>query len=88
MSDTRTELLEALAELGELFPDWRMGQTLANLAMGAGRNDGGGVWDLEDSEALEAARRLIMRNAHRRTRQGGSSPQVDKAGFVGPVSIP
>ena len=59
---TRTELLNALAELSLLFPDWRLGQTLANLAMAAGHPESGAVWDLEDSEALVAARRLIDRN--------------------------
>ena len=57
--DTRSELLGALAELGRAHPDWRLGQTLANLAMAAGRLDAGGVWDLEDDEALAAARLLL-----------------------------
>jgi len=61
----RDELLSALAELGKLFPDWRLGQTLANLALAAGHPESGAVWDLEDREALAAARRLIDRNAHR-----------------------
>jgi hypothetical protein len=61
----RDELLTALAELGRLFPDWRLGQTLANLAMAAGHPESGAVWDLEDSEALTAARRLIERNGNR-----------------------
>jgi hypothetical protein len=55
----RAELLAALAELGRLHPNWRLGQTLSNLAMAAGRLDAGGVWDLEDDEALAAARRLL-----------------------------
>jgi hypothetical protein len=59
------ELLSALAELGRLFPDWRMGQTLANLAMAAGHAESDAVWNLEDDEALAAARRLIERNAPR-----------------------
>lgn len=63
---TREELLAALAELGKLFPDWRMGQTLANLAMAAGHPETGAVWDLDDGEALAAARRLIERNAGRK----------------------
>ena len=62
---TRTELLNALAELGLLFPDWRLGQTLSNLAMAAGHPESGAVWDLDDSEALAAARRLIDRHAGR-----------------------
>lgn len=63
---TREELLTALVELGKLFPDWRMGQTLANLAMAAGHAESGAVWDLEDDEALTAARRLIERNTGRK----------------------
>jgi hypothetical protein len=66
MSDrerTRADLLAALAELGRLRPDWRFGQTLANLAMTAGRMDAGGVWDLEDDEALAAARQLVAQSA-------------------------
>ena len=55
----RTELLAALSQLSQLRPEWRLGQTLANLAMTAGRLDSGGVWDLEDEEALAAARTLI-----------------------------
>jgi hypothetical protein len=60
---TRAELLEALGELGRAHPDWRLGQTLSNLAMAAGRLDAGGVWDLEDDEALAAARRLLGRRS-------------------------
>lgn len=60
---TRAELLAALAELGQLHPHWRLGQTLANLAMAVGRLDAGGVWDLEDDEALAAARELLSRTA-------------------------
>ena len=60
---TRAELLETLAELGRAHPEWRLGQTLSNLAMAAGRLDAGGVWDLEDDEALAAARRLLDRRA-------------------------
>lgn len=61
--ETRAELLTALADLGRLHPQWRLGQTLSNLAMAAGRLDAGGVWDLEDDEALRAARRLLARDS-------------------------
>ncbi len=57
--ETRAELLAALAELGRAHPNWRLGQTLSNLAMAAGRLDASGVWDLEDDEALAAARQLL-----------------------------
>ena len=56
---TRAELLAALAELGRVRPEWRLGQTLANLAMTAGRLEAGAVWDLEDEEALAAVRVLL-----------------------------
>ena len=61
-AETRAELLRILIELGGLYPEWRLGQTLANLAMAAGRTDAGAVWDLEDSEALAAAQRLLERH--------------------------
>ena len=58
---TREDLLKALAEVGKLHPEWRLGQMLANLAMAAGRSEASGVWDLEDSEALMAAQHLLER---------------------------
>ena len=73
---TRTELLDALAKLGALFPDWRLGQTLANLAMAAGHTDVAAVWDLEDDEALAAAQRLIARNSERPTKGQSKSLQT------------
>jgi hypothetical protein len=60
---TRAELLAALEQLARLRPEWRLGQTIANLAMAAGRLEPGGVWDLEDDEALRAARTLIEQSA-------------------------
>jgi hypothetical protein len=60
---TRRDLVAALVHLGQLRPEWRVGQTLANVAMTAGRLDAGGVWDLEDGEALEAARLLIEQHS-------------------------
>jgi hypothetical protein len=56
---TRQELLDALAQLSRLRPEWRLGQTIANLAMTAGRMEAAAVWDLEDEEALTAAKTLI-----------------------------
>lgn len=60
---TRTELLEALSELGQLHPNWRLGQLLANVAMAAGRLDAGAVWDLEDDEALRAVQKILQQQA-------------------------
>ncbi len=60
---TRLDLLAALAQLSRIRQEWRLGQTLANLAMTAGRLDSSGVWDLEDEEALAAAKTLIEQHS-------------------------
>jgi hypothetical protein len=59
------ELIRAIAELRALFPDWRMGQLVANLVTAAGGTDAGALWDVEDEQLLQAARRLIERNRAR-----------------------
>ena len=61
------DLIDALAELRALFPDWRMGQLVANLVTAAGGMDANVIWDLEDEKLLAAARRLIERNRGRIT---------------------
>jgi hypothetical protein len=61
------ELLSAIAELRTLFPDWRLGQLVANLATAAGLTEPGAIWDAEDDQLLAAARRLIERNQARAT---------------------
>ena len=62
---TRQQLLESIAELSRIRPQWRLGQTLANLATMAGRLEATGVWDLEDEEALAAAKTLLEQDAPR-----------------------
>jgi hypothetical protein len=59
LEETRTKLLAALAEVSRLRPQWRLGQLVSNLATTAGRLDSGGVWELDDAEALAAATTLI-----------------------------
>lgn len=63
LENTRSELLAALAELGRLRPEWRFGQLVANVATTAGRLEAGGVWELDDAEALTAARALLEQYA-------------------------
>ena len=65
--NTRCELLSALAELSRARPDWRLGQTIANLATTAGKLNEGGVWDLEDEEALAAAKLLLSQSEESQT---------------------
>ena len=59
----RSDLLNALAELSKIHPEWRLGQTIANLATSAGHTEPGAIWDLEDDDALIAARRLLERRS-------------------------
>jgi hypothetical protein len=60
------ELIGALSELHVLFPEWRMGQLVANLVTAAGGTDAGAIWEMEDEQLLSAAHRLIERNRGRK----------------------
>ena len=71
------ELLAALSELRVLFPDWRMGQLIANLVTAAGGMDPIAIWDTEDDKLIGAARRLIERNGER------SAIHVDSCQTIG-----
>jgi hypothetical protein len=51
-SQERDELLAAIAELCERYPNWRMGQLVANVAGWADQE----IWDVEDEQLLDAAR--------------------------------
>jgi hypothetical protein len=62
---TSEELLSELSELRSLFPNWRIGQLIMNVAMAAGAADPATLWDIGDEELLAAARRLIQRNRNR-----------------------
>jgi hypothetical protein len=52
----RQELLRVLSELGEQTPDVRFGQLLANLSYMARSFTAEAIWDVEDTELLEAAK--------------------------------
>ena len=65
MKTSREELLQVLAELSVLFPDWRFGQLVANVATAARGPQVEAVWESEDDELLAAARRLVERNRGR-----------------------
>jgi hypothetical protein len=51
----RTQLLEALAEIGQRFPNWRFGQLIDNVAGWADVS----TWDIEDQQLLDAARSFL-----------------------------
>lgn len=52
----RQEILQVIAELGELAPEVRFGQLVANLSYLARGLSNESIWDVEDEELLEAAR--------------------------------
>jgi hypothetical protein len=65
MKAEREELLRVLAQLGDLFPEWRFCQLVANVATSARGPQVEALWDSEDEELLRAARRLLGRNRGR-----------------------
>lgn len=58
----RTELFNALAELRRRYPDWRLGQLIANVAGWADQN----VWDIEDEQLLAAVEEHLRVLAQRK----------------------
>ena len=56
----RGEVLSAIAELWERYPDWRLGQLISNVAGWADQD----VWDAEDDRVLEAARLHLQQHAN------------------------
>jgi hypothetical protein len=50
---TRHELIEKLADLGQLSPDVRFGQLLANLGLLVEDQADQSLWDVEDARLLE-----------------------------------
>ena len=50
-SQNRTDLLEAITALSRRYPDWRLGQLIANVAGWLDQE----VWDVEDEQLLAAA---------------------------------
>jgi len=51
-SQERADLLAAIAELRQRYPDWRLGQLVANVAGWTDQE----IWDVEDEQLLELAR--------------------------------
>jgi len=55
MTDSvRHDVLQALGELNAKFPEWRLGQMIANLAVVARGATTEAIWDVEDEELLAA----------------------------------
>lgn len=50
-ANTREQLVKALVEIGNRFPQWRFGQLVDNVSGWADVS----TWDIEDEELLKAA---------------------------------
>jgi hypothetical protein len=56
----RQELLRVLAELSQVCPEVRLGQLIANLSYLARGLSNESIWDVEDEELLDAARKHLQ----------------------------
>ena len=59
INPVRQEVLLVLAELSEVVPEVRLGQLMANLSYLARGLSKEAIWDMEDEELLEAARKHL-----------------------------
>ena len=62
---TSDALLQAVAQLRELFPEWRFGQLIANLITAAGCQEPEALGGVKDEQLLAVAQRLVARNRDR-----------------------
>ncbi len=61
MSSSDTELLEVIRELRRVYPDWRFGQMVCNVATWARGAEASAAWDVEDAEFIRTAREHLQR---------------------------
>jgi len=59
----QARLSTALLELQKIYPQWRFGQLIANVAMWAKAPASEAVWDVTDEELLRAAEEHLQRHA-------------------------
>ena len=61
----RQEILAGVQRLGELAPELRFGQLIANLAFDAEGPSDEALWNMDDEKLLEALRKQIADFARR-----------------------
>jgi hypothetical protein len=66
----RQDVLQALGELSVEFPEWRLGQMIANLAVVARGATGEAIWDVEDEELLAAIHRQLDKRRAKTATEG------------------
>lgn len=67
MNVSDDDLFSVMREMRQKYPNWRFGQLVGNLASWARGADKNQVWDVEDSELVEAARRHLKRKTQKGT---------------------
>lgn len=59
INPTRQELIKLIEELSATCPEYRFGQLVLNLAFLAREDGDSRVWQIEDAEFVEAARKHL-----------------------------
>ena len=59
MNPVRQEALQTIAEISEVIPEVRLGQLLANLSYLARGLSAESIWEMEDAELLDVARKHL-----------------------------
>jgi hypothetical protein len=64
MTPVRKEILQLLEQMSERYPEWRLGQMIANVALWAKQPtdpQDAGIWEVEDEELLAALKGHLAR---------------------------
>jgi hypothetical protein len=59
MTTTRKEILKALGEMSDRYPDWRFGQMVSNVSAWAGGAKVEAIWNVEDEQFLAALKKHL-----------------------------
>lgn len=59
VTTTRQEILKALAEMSDRYPDWRFGQMVSNISCWAKGPTTEAIWDVEDQQFLETIKKHL-----------------------------
>jgi hypothetical protein len=70
MTPVRHEILRALEDLSNRYPDWRFGQLVANVSYWAREPTAEAIWDVEDEEFLQGIQTHLEQQS---TPQGSGS---------------
>jgi hypothetical protein len=75
---TRRTLLALIEELSAACPEYRLGQMILNLAFLAREDGDRSIWDMEDAELIEAARKHLA-DWHARHGEGDEASRPSPA---------